>query len=359
MKVCSMFPRRVGMSAIAFVVAIGPAGAATLTVGAGQSYQTLAAAAAAAKPGDTIDILPGTYDDCADWTAGNITIEGSGVAPQITGLLCLKKPLFAIRGDNVTLKNLAFAGAGDATAVRTQGANLTVLDSTFSGNQNGIVADGKARGTLTVRGTTFTRDGSCATSDSCVRAIDAGGLALLQVTNSTFTGAGESLRSRALETKIINTTITGSATGGLIELPAGGGLYMSGDYLQVARNAKRITAINIGGRGNPSDQILIQNSTFRNDGAPSDFVDNHRTTPAQLVSVVMEGGPVTALSGPGSVGGIRTVAPGSAAIPSADKVRRGGHSPTPSMFASIALLAAMAGLGYLWWARRRPAQRQP
>ena len=48
-----------------------PASSATLQVGAGKVFKDPSeAAAAAAKSGDVVRIDPGTYYDCAVWTAG-------------------------------------------------------------------------------------------------------------------------------------------------------------------------------------------------------------------------------------------------------------------------------------------------
>ncbi len=52
--------------------------AADLVVGGGPgaAFRLPSAAAAAARPGDTIRILPGTYYDCAVWRADDLTNRG-------------------------------------------------------------------------------------------------------------------------------------------------------------------------------------------------------------------------------------------------------------------------------------------
>ena len=64
--------------ALTMCVAVLPAFARTLEVGEGHEFQQPSAAVAAAKDGDTIDIYPGQYFDCASIRQNNIIIEGKG-----------------------------------------------------------------------------------------------------------------------------------------------------------------------------------------------------------------------------------------------------------------------------------------
>jgi hypothetical protein len=66
-------------------LAAGPAHASTTVVVApGQSIQ---AAVAAAKPGDTIQLLPGTYHESVTVSTDNVTLRGAGAGPNGTVLL--------------------------------------------------------------------------------------------------------------------------------------------------------------------------------------------------------------------------------------------------------------------------------
>jgi hypothetical protein len=85
------------MKTLALVVALlsVPAFAADLVVGVGPDAAfRLPSAAAAARPGDTIRILPGTYYDCAVWQADDLIIEGSDEATRITDRICQGKAIF-------------------------------------------------------------------------------------------------------------------------------------------------------------------------------------------------------------------------------------------------------------------------
>src|SRR5262245_40351941 len=126
---------------------------AILTVGAGQTYATIGAAAAAAHDGDDIQIVAGTYTGLSNcgitWTQSNLTIEGVGGTAKLdaTGLnIPNRKGIFVIDGTNTTVKNLEFTGAHDAAGadknwagIRQEGATLTVDHCYFHNNDDGML----------------------------------------------------------------------------------------------------------------------------------------------------------------------------------------------------------------------------
>src|SRR6266567_2736039 len=72
-----------GLAMLATLASV-PSAAATLMVGPGQTYKAPSDAASAASAGDIIRIMPGTYFDCAIWTVGNLTIEGTAPGVVLT-----------------------------------------------------------------------------------------------------------------------------------------------------------------------------------------------------------------------------------------------------------------------------------
>src|SRR5438067_1100163 len=70
------------------------AAAATLMVGAGQTYAAPSDAARVALRVDTVHILAGTYFDCAVWSADDLTIEGVGLGTVLTDKICQGKAIF-------------------------------------------------------------------------------------------------------------------------------------------------------------------------------------------------------------------------------------------------------------------------
>src|SRR6185437_2742716 len=147
-----------------------------IVVGPGAPFPVPSAAAAAARPGDTIRILPGTYYDCAVWWADDVTIEGSGEATRITDRICQGKAIFVVIGRNVRIRNLTLARArhldGHGAAIRAEGRNLSLDGVLIEDNQDGIFAPGLAGGTLRIERSTFRRNGAMpgSTPSAAVRA---------------------------------------------------------------------------------------------------------------------------------------------------------------------------------------------
>ena len=130
-----------------------------LTMGAGQEFPTLAAAVAAASAGDTIEIAPGTYtDQDADITKA-LTLQGEGSPGSVVFTADAQLPNdkgFLVIDATTTVSNLTFENAAADTdsnngaGIRYQNGNLTVLNSQFIGDQDGILATPGTPGTGTI-----------------------------------------------------------------------------------------------------------------------------------------------------------------------------------------------------------------
>ena len=66
----------IAATALAMLALQAKAIPATLVVGPGEKYTTPSAAARAARDGDTVRILPGTYRDACVWRANRLNIVG-------------------------------------------------------------------------------------------------------------------------------------------------------------------------------------------------------------------------------------------------------------------------------------------
>jgi nitrous oxidase accessory protein NosD len=288
-----------------------PASAATLMVGPGQEYSAPSQAAAAAKPGDIVRIAPGTYYDCAIWTANNLTIEGTAPGVVLTDTICGGKAIFVVQAEDVTVSGLTFARArapdGNGAGIRAEGNNLTVVNSKFVNNQEGILAGDNPKSTITVQGSDFEHNGAC--SGSCAHGIYVGRIALLRIEHSRFfdTQIAHHIKSCAARTEISGNTIKDGPEGTasyLIDVPKGGSLLVTDNVLEKGpKNQNHTAAISIGEEGviQSTDQMLIAHNTFTNDGPPTSFVHNVTATPARLQGNSLRGPGVTPLTGDGSV----------------------------------------------------------
>jgi len=290
------------------------ASARTLEVGPDKEYKQPSEAAAAAREGDRVVIAAGEYFDCAAWKANKLVIEGAGAKPEdtvITDKVCAGKGLFLTDGQDITVRNLTLSRArvpdGNGAGIRMQANNLTVEKVHFFNNQNGILANNDVSGSLIIRDSAFIRNGSC--ERSCAHGIYTGNLDLLRVENSTFreTKRAHHIKSRAIRTEITNSVIEDGPTGTgsyMIEIPNGGDVLVRGNTMAKGPKAENTScAIMIGAEGvtRRTKDILIENNTFRNQGAyDTFFVINMTAAEVQLVGNRLSGR-VRPLRGDGTV----------------------------------------------------------
>ena len=308
------FSRRLAVVPWALAIALSlSAGAQAnrLEVGPHQQLKMPSAAASVARAGDTIVIQPGQYFDCAVWTANHLTISGAGPGVVITDKTCEGKALFVVRGNDMTIRNITFTRArvpdGNGAGIRLEGRNLTVENSRFVNDENGILAGDDAGSVVTISNSEFDDNGRC--ESACAHGIYVGHIALLRISGSKFydTKMGHSVKSRALRTELRNDTIEDGPAGTssyLVDISNGGSLVMQNNILEKGPNSSNHgAAIVIGGEGvtQPTAELRISGNTFRNDQSRRTiFVRNLTATPAVLTGNTLTG-PVEPLSGDGSV----------------------------------------------------------
>lgn len=283
----------------------------TLEVGADRRYKLPSSAASAAGDGDTVEIDPGEYFDCAVWSANRLRIEGRGGGATITDKTCEGKALFITRGDDIIIRNLTFTRARvpdeNGAGVRAEGKNLTIERSRFINNENGILAGDSPTSRIVVSDSEFIRNGKC--GGSCAHGIYVGKVALLHVDHSKFfeTKEGHHIKSRALRTEVIANEITDGKEGTasyLVEIPNGGSLIMENNVLEKGpNNGNHSAAVMIGAEGvtQRTEELRVVGNQFTNDDSHQTvFVRNLTATPAALSANTFKG-KVTALSGDGAV----------------------------------------------------------
>ncbi|HTI80366.1 MAG TPA: right-handed parallel beta-helix repeat-containing protein [Acetobacteraceae bacterium] len=194
-------------------------------------------------------------------------------------------------------------GAG----VRAEGHNLTIVNSHFIDNENGILAANIASGTIRILDSEFRGNGKCA--PKCAHGIYVGSIGVLDIERSRFLGQheGHHVKSRALRTVLIGNDIADGPTGNssyLVDVPNGGDLVVQNNTMEKGPHSENAdTTISIGAEGvkNATHELIIRGNSFNNDtGRPTIFVDNRTTSPAMLSGNEMHG-VVAPMVGPGTV----------------------------------------------------------
>ena len=267
-----------------------------LTVGAGQAYTTIAAAAAASSSGDTINVMAGTYTNDFVTVSHNLTIDGVG---GVVNLVATAQPPNGKAiideggsGVSVTLANISLSGAtvpdGNGAGIRYEGGNLVLNNVQVSGNQDGLLSSADPNGSITIENSTFNGNGA---GDGYTHNIYVGAIASLTVENSTIenAAAGHDIKSRAASTTVKNNTITDTAGTGSyeIDLPNGGAATITNNTIEKGPNAENPIAISYGEEGNlyAAGTLTVSNNLIVNDyaGHTTTAVKNATATTA-LVS---------------------------------------------------------------------------
>ena len=315
--IASLGLHRITLLSLALTVAgcgpvrIGLNGGATLEVGPTRTLKLPSEAAFESGNNDTVLIDPGTYDDCAVWRASRLTIAARAPGVVFSGKTCEGKAIFVISGNDVTVRGITFMHAAvpdhNGAGIRAEGGNLTVEDSHFIDNEEGILSGGAPHATITVRNSEFRGNGTCIAA--CAHGLYVGTIALLDVEDSRFTDTHEAhdIKSRALRTVLRGNDISDGPTGHasyLVDVSNGGDVLMEHNTLSKGpRTDNNTTAVSIGAEGvsNPTASLVIRDNSFVNLlPQRTDFVHNLTQTDAELIGNKFEGH-VTPLEGPGSV----------------------------------------------------------
>lgn len=262
---------------LAVVSAIVPAAfSATIKVGPNESCKRPSAAARMAQDGDTIVIAAGEYkgDVCA-WRANNLTIRGAGIGKTVLdadGKICMGKGLWVVCGVNAKIEGITFKGAkcpdknGSGIRLDANG-DLTIKACSFEGNENGILTGVSPDATLTVDKCVFYKNGH---GDGYSHNLYIGKIKKLVFKNSSSSHAlmGHNLKSRALETVILNSVFDDGQDGTssyLVNCPNGGKVTMKGCTLVQSPAASNGVMVSIGEEGAyPDTTFENKRNKFRN-----------------------------------------------------------------------------------------------
>ena len=250
---------------------------AVLTVGSGQQFATVKAAVAASHDGDTLYVQAGTYLD--DFSVINTKISIIGVGGMVHFVADEAIPngkAFLVTNTDVTLDHLEFSGAhvsdDNGSGVRYQGGNLTITNSYFHDNQEGLLAGGEhPGGAINIQSSEFSHNGM---SNGLSHNIYVG-----EVDNFTISGSylhdaevGNELKSRAATTVVVNNRIAddNSTASYSIDLPNNGDATIKNNIIQQGPNTENPAIIEYGAGINkgfalwPDSSLSIEGNTIIN-----------------------------------------------------------------------------------------------
>jgi hypothetical protein len=312
------------------------ASATTWYVGPTRTYKTPCAVANLVANGDTvyIDYSPSTgpgvgyYDDTCTWNASNLNLIGvmnsNGKRPVLnvagltdtptTGHIAGYKAIWVTNGTNVTIENMEFENASisnddgaNGAGIRSQGVNLTIINSYFHNNQDGLLESNVAGSNIVIENSEFYQNGvsdpSITNGYGYTHNLYIGHCASLRFVDSYSHGAnvGHLLKSRAAVNYILYSKLTqenGTASYE-IDLPNGGTSYVIGNVLQKGPNDGNPTLLSYREEGpypgNQQDLYVVNNTFVNQIGSGATFVTDDSTTVGAFLenNIFYGGGTVT------------------------------------------------------------------
>jgi chitodextrinase len=263
----------------------------TLQVGPTRQFKTIGAALAAAADGNTIEIDAGTYNEAVTVSQNNLTLKGIGGYAHLnwgtgnyltnTTTIPNGKGLIIIDGSGDTIDRLEFSGAKvvdqNGAGIRYEGGDLTIRNSFFHDNENGILGEGGASNTLLIENSIFQKNGYCPSQCAHNVYIGSMGHLIFRFNKSIDSHEGHTLKSRASVNEIISNFLSTKSSDGSYEadFPSGGTLYFIGNVIEQGVNTGNSSILAYGEEGitNSTRVLDVVNNTFYNFLGSGTFLD--------------------------------------------------------------------------------------
>jgi len=250
---------RASLLALALGLAVAPAARAeTVLVGPRQALKTPSAAAQVARDGDLVVIEAGLYaGDAAVWTQNRLTIKAVGGRAHLRadGAEVEGKGIWVIKGAGTTIEGIEFSGAKvsdrNGAGIRLEGPGLTVRNSYFHDNENGILTGGDLESDIVVEHSEFARNGA---GDGGSHNLYIGTVRsfTLRYSYSHHAIVGHNVKSRAIKNYILYNRIADEQDGRAsyaIDLPDGGLSFVMGNLIQQGPENDNRTVVAYGAEG--------------------------------------------------------------------------------------------------------------
>jgi hypothetical protein len=313
-----------GCALIVLLSLTATANATTWNVGPTRTYKTPCAVSTLVANGDTVSIDysassgPGVgyYDDTCAWSASNLSLIGvlksNGARPVLnaagltdtstTGHIADRQGIWVFTGSNVTVKNLEFENAAvnnadgaNGAGIRSSGVNLTVLNSYFHNNQDGLLESNIAGSNIVIENSEFYQNGvsnpSLTNGYGFTHNLYIGHCASLtfEYNYTHASNVGHLLKTRAAVNTILYNKITqeNGTSSYDIDIPNGGTSYVIGNEVEKGPNAGNPALLSYFEEGanadNPGQDLYVQNNTFVNQLGSGTFVIDDSTSVAALL----------------------------------------------------------------------------
>lgn len=246
----------------------------TLSVGQNKQFKTIAAAVAASRDGDVVAVDAGTYVNDFATINTKITVAAVGGTAHLVATVAPPngKAIFVTNTD-ITLDRLEFSGTqvpdGNGAGIRYQGGHLVITNSSFHDNQDGLLAADAPSGSITIRNTEFSHNG---TGDGRTHNLYVGHVGTLLIENSSFHDAvvGHQIKSRADTTIIRDSHVYDGAAGTgsySIDLPNGGRAVLTGNLIEQGAASGNPVIVAFGEEGNvhANSSLEMSGNTVLND----------------------------------------------------------------------------------------------
>lgn len=295
----SMYSNIIGSTTQAETPPPPPPPPSTLTVGPGKLYATICAAIGAAQSGNTVAIDAGIYaNEACTVNQSNLTIKGVGgyahmkweTGDSLTNATVIPngKALLILNGTGNVIESMEFSGAKvtdqNGAGIRYQSGSLTIRNSYFHGNENGLLGQGGPADTLTIEDSVFEQNGVCVSGCGHNVYVGTMGKLVFKHNKSVDSRQGShTLKSRAHVNEITNSYLSTKNSNGSyeVDLPNGGAVTLTNNVIEQGANTSNSSVVSFGAEGstnpNPSitatDNILLNHrsagaSFFRVSGAP-------------------------------------------------------------------------------------------
>ncbi len=277
-----------------------------LYVGANKQYINISSAVSAATDGDVIEIDAGVYANEAMTISKDITLRGVGGYAHLrwgtgdyqtnTSNIENGKGIIISRG-NITLENIEFSGAKvsdrNGAGIRYEIGDLTIRNSYFHDNENGILGGAAQNNTLLIEHSIFEQNGLCS---PCAHNIYIGHMGkLIFRHNKSFSARiAHTLKSRAEVNEIIGNYFSSKENTASYEaeFPNGGTVYFVGNIVEQGVNTDNPVMLGYGfeGSSNPNPELHVVNNTFYNHLGSGTFISANGSPTLTVKNNIFAGG---------------------------------------------------------------------